>query len=67
MLTGRRYGGPDAVAAGIVDDAAAEIDVLERAIVRAEALAGKDRGVVGAIKSEMYGEVVEKLRSLPAV
>jgi hypothetical protein len=41
--------------------------VLERAIVRAEALAGKDRGVVGAIKSEMYGEVVEKLRSLPAV
>jgi enoyl-CoA hydratase/carnithine racemase len=66
MLTGRRYGGPDAVAAGIVDEAVAEVDVLERAVIRAEALAGKDRGVVGAIKSEMYGEVVEKLRSLPA-
>ncbi len=66
MLTGRRYGGPEAVAAGIVDEAVAEDDVLARALARAEALAGKDRVVVAAIKSEMYGEVVEKLRSLPA-
>jgi enoyl-CoA hydratase/carnithine racemase len=66
MLTGRRYGGPDALAAGIVDDIAAEVDVLGRSIERAEALAGKNRHVVGAIKSELYGDVVEKLRSLPA-
>jgi enoyl-CoA hydratase/carnithine racemase len=66
MLTGRRYGGPDALAAGIVDEVAAEDQVVPRAIERAEALAGKNREVVAAIKSEMYGEVVEKLRSLPA-
>jgi enoyl-CoA hydratase/carnithine racemase len=67
MLTGRRYGGPEAVEAGIVDEAVAEVDLLNRAIARAEALASKDRGVVGAIKSEMYTYVVETLRSLHAV
>ena len=66
MLTGRRYGGPEAQEAGIVDDIAAEVDVMGRAIEHARALAGKDRNVVSAIKSEMYGEVVEKLRALPA-
>jgi enoyl-CoA hydratase/carnithine racemase len=67
MLTGRRYGGHEALEAGIVDDIAAEVDVMTRAAVRAGELAGKDRGVVAAIKSEMYGPVVEKLRDLPAV
>jgi enoyl-CoA hydratase/carnithine racemase len=67
MLTGRRYGGHEALEAGIVDDVAAEVDVLTRSVVRAGELAGKDRGVVGAIKSEIYGPVVEKLRDLPAV
>lgn len=66
MLTGRRYGGHEALEAGIVDEVAAEIDVMGRAVERAQALAGKDRGVVSAIKTEMYGPVVEKLRSLPA-
>jgi enoyl-CoA hydratase/carnithine racemase len=66
MLTGRRYGGADAVAAGIADEAVPEDDVLPRAIERAEALAGKNRGVVAAIKTEIYGDVVEKLRSLQA-
>ena len=65
MLTGRRYGGPEAAEAGIVDEVAAEGDVLDRAVARAEPLAGKDRNVVAAIKAEMYGEAVEKLRSLP--
>jgi enoyl-CoA hydratase/carnithine racemase len=67
MLTGRRYGGHEALEAGIVDDIAAEVDVMARAVLRAGELAGKDRGVVSAIKSEMYGPVVEKLRDLPAV
>jgi enoyl-CoA hydratase/carnithine racemase len=66
MLTGRRYGGHEALGAGIVDDIAAEVDVMTRSVVRAGELSGKDRAVVGAIKSEMYGPVVEKLRDLPA-
>lgn len=65
MLTGRRYGGTDALAAGIVDEVAAEPDVVARAVARAESLAGKDRSVVAAIKAEMYGDAVEKLRSIP--
>jgi enoyl-CoA hydratase/carnithine racemase len=66
MLTGRRYGGGDAVAAGIADEAVPEDAVLARAVERAEALSGKDRSVVAAIKSEMYSDVVEKLRAFPA-
>jgi enoyl-CoA hydratase/carnithine racemase len=66
MLTGRRYGGEEALAAGIVDDIAAEVDVLARAVERAQALAGKNRDVVAAIKAEIYGDVVEMLRSLAA-
>jgi Delta3-Delta2-enoyl-CoA isomerase len=37
MTTGRRYGGEDAAAAGIADEAVTEEQVLPRAIVRAEA------------------------------
>ena len=34
-LTGRRYSGPEALAAGIVDEIASEADVLDRAVARA--------------------------------
>lgn len=63
MLTGRRYGGGDALAAGIVDETAAEDEVVAAAVRRAQALAGKNREVVAAIKEEMYADVVESLRS----
>jgi len=66
MLTGRRYGGHEALEAQIVDDIAAEVDVMGRALERAQSLTGKNRDVVSAIKAEMYGEVVQKLRSLQA-
>lgn len=62
MLTGRRYGGADAVAAGIADEAAAEDQVVARAVERAAVLAGKNRMVVGAIKTEMYASALEALR-----
>ncbi len=62
MLTGRRYGGGDAVAAGIADEAVAEDEVVTRAVERAAVLAGKNRMVVGAIKAEMYGPTLEALR-----
>jgi enoyl-CoA hydratase/carnithine racemase len=62
MTTGRRYGGADAAAAGIVDDAVGEDEVLPRAIERAAALAGKDGRTLGAIKEGMYAEALTLLR-----
>jgi enoyl-CoA hydratase/carnithine racemase len=62
MTTGRRYGGTDAAAAGIVDEAVGEDEVLPRAIERAAALAGKDGRTLGAIKEGMYAETLTLLR-----
>jgi enoyl-CoA hydratase/carnithine racemase len=62
MTTGRRYGGADAAAAGIVDEAAGEDAVLARAIERAGALAGKPGATLGAIKEGMYSETLALLR-----
>jgi enoyl-CoA hydratase/carnithine racemase len=61
MLTGQRYGGVDAEQAGIVDVTRPEADVLTTAIERAGQLAGKDHGVVGAIKQTMYARELELL------
>lgn len=61
MLTGRRYGGPEALAAGIVDATAPEGDVLDAAISRAAALAGKSRDTVSKIKQTMYAPAAEAL------
>jgi enoyl-CoA hydratase/carnithine racemase len=62
MTTGRRYGGGDAAAAGIVDDAVGEDEVLPRAIERAAALAPKHGPTLGAIKEGMYAETLTLLR-----
>lgn len=62
MLTGRRYGGVDALEAGIVDAAVAEDEVVARAVERAATLATKNRDVVAAIKAEMYGPALAALR-----
>lgn len=61
MLTGRRYGGEDALQTQIVDAVAAEDEVLAAAVGRAQARAGKGREVVGAIKREMYSAEVAAL------
>lgn len=61
MVTGRRYGGPDAVAAGIVDEAVAEGEVVNRAIERAVAVAGKPAHAVTAIKRGLYERAVDAL------
>ena len=61
MTTGRRYGGAEAAACGLVDQAAAEDEVLELAVEQAQALAGKRGPTLGAIKSELYADVVRKL------
>jgi Delta3-Delta2-enoyl-CoA isomerase len=61
MLTGRRFSAEEALAAGIVDAAVPEDEVLPLAVERAQALAGKSRATVTAIKQEMFGDVAAAL------
>ena len=61
MTTGRRYGGEDARAAGIVAATGGEGEVLDLAVARAEELAAKAGPVLGAIKSRLYAEVIAEL------
>ena len=63
MTTGRRYGGADAAAAGIVDEAAEQDRVLAAAVERAGALAGKAGDTLGAIKESMYAPALSLLRT----
>ncbi len=63
MTTGRRFGGADALAFGLVDEIASEDEVVKVASARAEALAGKDRGTLGAIKATMFAPAVAALRA----
>lgn len=57
-LTGRRFGGPEALAAGIVTEVAPEDAVLDRAVALAEELAGKNREVIAAHKQLLYGDAL---------
>jgi Delta3-Delta2-enoyl-CoA isomerase len=66
LTGGRRYGGQEALAAGIVDEIATEDEVVERAIARARSLAGKDVEAYGAIKSRLYRRTLASLRDREA-
>lgn len=66
MTTGRRYGGHDAHAAGIVDDAVGEDVVLRVAVERAQALTAKAGPALGSIKEGMYPHALQLLRSTGA-
>lgn len=61
VLTGRRYGGQDALAAGIVHQVAAEDFVLPTAVRLAAEMAGKDRRTVAEHKHLLYGEAIKTL------
>jgi enoyl-CoA hydratase/carnithine racemase len=61
MTTGRRFAGPDALAAGIVDGVAALDDLPGTAADFVRDLAGKDRGTLAAIKRTMYADVLDTL------
>ncbi|MEY7972000.1 enoyl-CoA hydratase/isomerase family protein [Saccharomonospora xinjiangensis] len=63
MTTARRFGGPEAEHAGLVDAVVAESELLDTACERVRALAGKDKGTLGAIKNTMFATVVSALRS----
>lgn len=61
MTTGRRYGGADALAAGIVDHAVAETDVLATATDLAQTLTSKAGTTLAAIKTGMYAPALQAL------
>ena len=61
MTTGRRFGGVDAAAVGIVDGTAGEGAVTPAAVELLRPLAGKDPGTLGAIKAGMFGPAVAAL------
>ena len=54
MVSARRFGGEDALAAGLVDAVADEEALLPAAIERARGLAAKDGATLGTIKQRMY-------------
>jgi len=61
MTTGRRYGGEDAAAAEIVEEALDADRVLPAAIERAAALAGKSASTLGVIKQRLYAPAIAAL------
>ncbi|MFD4407000.1 enoyl-CoA hydratase-related protein [Nocardia sp. NPDC058499] len=62
MTTGRRFGGPEALAAGLVDATAAEAEVLTSAVDRLTPLLGKNPATLAAIKTTMYSAATAALR-----
>jgi enoyl-CoA hydratase/carnithine racemase len=64
-LSGQRYSGPEALAAGIVDEVAAEDDVLDRAVALAAELAGKNREVIREHKRLLYGDAIATCGACP--
>lgn len=66
MTTGRRYGGGEALSAGIVHAAVPEQEVLAHALALAAPLAAKDGATLGTIKQRMYADAVAALRDVQA-
>lgn len=62
MTTGRRYGGGEALAAGIVQAICGPDELLDRALALARPLAGKDPATLSAIKERLYAEPLAVLR-----
>jgi enoyl-CoA hydratase/carnithine racemase len=61
LVTGTRYGGRDALDAGIVQEVASEDDVLPAAVAIAASLAGKDRRTLAEHKRLLYGNAISML------
>ncbi|WP_425297271.1 enoyl-CoA hydratase/isomerase family protein [Nocardia abscessus] len=62
MTTGHRFGGPDALAAGLVDATASEAELLTTAVDRLTPIIGKNPATLAAIKTTMYSTVTAALR-----
>jgi Delta3-Delta2-enoyl-CoA isomerase len=66
LISGHRYGGPEAKAAGLVHEVAPEGELLDKAVAMVRDLAAKDGGNIGRIKDKHYERVVTILRSATA-
>ena len=62
MTTGRRYGGPDALAAAIVQETATAEELPTVALAKARDLAAKTKPARGQIKEILYAETLAALR-----
>jgi enoyl-CoA hydratase/carnithine racemase len=67
MTTGRRFGGQDALAAGIVEHAVAEDAVRGTAVELATAQTGKAGVTLSTIKSRLYTAALDALRGPAAL
>ena len=65
MVLGRRFTGPEAAAAGILDGTASESELVSGAILYADALVGKDPDTIQAIKQTLYASTLTLLRTAP--
>ncbi|MGV8871835.1 MAG: enoyl-CoA hydratase-related protein [Rhodococcus sp. (in: high G+C Gram-positive bacteria)] len=61
LTTGRRYGGSDALALGLVDAVATEDRLRDDAVARASELVGTRGDVLGEIKRTMYASEIRSL------
>lgn len=64
ILGGRRYGGPEAHAASIVQASVSQEAVLPEAIERAAKLANTRGAALGAMKNWMYRDVIGMLKNI---
>ena len=62
MVTGRRYSGADALAAGIVNEIAAEDQVLARAVDVAQSLSSKAGPGIAGIRMHLHAPVLAHLQ-----
>ncbi len=62
MLTAHRFGGDDAVAASIADEAHADAEVRPRAIELAQSLAPTANPIIGRLKEDLYAATLATLR-----
>ena len=62
MVTGRRYPGPDALAGGIVNELAADDQVLPRAVEVAQSLASKAGPGIAGIRTHLHHHVIAHLQ-----
>lgn len=67
ILTGGRYGADDCLRLGIVDQTAAEADVIAAAVERLRPLAAKNRDACRALKRGLYEELLADLTGPRAV
>ncbi len=58
ILAGRRWDADAALAAGVVDARAAEGDLMRAAVDLALARSGKARGIVAALKADLYASTI---------